>query len=134
MIILSNSIAQTLAPGQSATFDTIVEKTGCAECFRRNSGTITVRNKPAVYDVDFGANIGATTVDTAQLAILYDGSPLLETTALSNTDAVGDLNHIYTATSVKMNCCDGGGFTIANTGTTTITIGANPIFKVRRMG
>ena len=38
MIILSNSVAQTLAPGQSATFDTIILKTGKAECFRRNTG------------------------------------------------------------------------------------------------
>lgn len=134
MIILSNSIAQTVGPGQSATFDTIVEKTGCSECFRRNSGTISIRNKPALYDVIFGANIGATAVGTAQLAIYYDGSPLLETTTLSNTAAAGDLNHIYTGTSVKTNCCDGGSFTIVNTGTATITIGANPIFKVRRAG
>lgn len=133
MIILSNSIAQTVAPGQSATFDTIIEKTGCAECFRRNTGTISVRNRPAIYDIIFGGNIGNVAAGTAQLAISYDGSPLLETTVLSETAAAGDVNHIYTGTSVRTGCCEGGTFTVTNTGADAITIGANPIFKVRRI-
>lgn len=37
MISLSNTTAQTLTPGQSITFNTVVLHTGCAECHRANT-------------------------------------------------------------------------------------------------
>lgn len=33
MIKLTNLTAQTVQPGQSVTFSTIVKRSGCAECF-----------------------------------------------------------------------------------------------------
>ena len=36
MIKLTNLTAQTVQPGQSVTFSTIVKRSGCAECFRRS--------------------------------------------------------------------------------------------------
>lgn len=132
MLILSNSIAQTLTPGQAVTFDTVILKSGCAECFRPNSGAVRLKCKPAIYDVDFKANIGATAPGTAQIAIYLDGAPMLETTAISQTAAADDLNQVSPGTSVKTCECSIGTITVVNTGTVDITIGANPLLRVRR--
>lgn len=131
MLLLSNSIAQTVPPGQAATFDTIIFKCCETECFRPNSGAVRLTRKPAVYDVDFKANIGATEEGAAQVAIFLDGAPMLETTAISQTAAAGDLNQISSGTSVKTCACSPGSITVVNTGTTTINIGANPMLRVR---
>lgn len=133
MIVLSNSVAQTISPGQSVTFDTIVMHTGNAECFRLNSGAVRLRFKNAIYEVYFGANIGAIAEGTAQLAIALDGSPMLETTMISQTAAGGDLNSVGRETAVPTNCCCNGSITIINTGTDDVNIGANPNLYIRRV-
>lgn len=133
MIILSNSIAQTISPGQSATFDTIVLNTGCAECFRKNSGAVRLRFKDAIYNLSFGGNIGGAAAGPVQLAIAFDNSPMLETTMISQTANAGDLNNVKTETAVKTCCCDGGSVTIVNTGTVDVTLGANPNFYIKRI-
>lgn len=133
MIVLSNSVAQTLAPGQSATFDTIVSHTGNAECFRPNSGAVRLRCRNAIYDVEFGANIGTTAPGAAQISVYFDGAPLLETTMISQTAVAGDLNNVNRKTSVNTCCCNGGAITVINTGTTEITIGTNPILYIGRV-
>lgn len=133
MIVLSNSVAQTLAPGQSATFDTIILHTGNAECFRNNSGAVRLRCRNAIYDTHFGANIGAVAPGTAQIAIGFDGTPLLETTMIHETTTAGDLDSVSRDTAVNTCCCDGGAITIINTGTNEITIGANPVLYIRRV-
>ena len=61
MIELSNTTAQTIAPGQSLTFDTVILKSGCAETHRTNSGIVTLRAKCAIYEVHFAANISQLT-------------------------------------------------------------------------
>lgn len=133
MIVLSNSVAQTLSPGQSATFDTVVLKTGNAECFRPNSGSVRLRFANAIYEVHVGANIGATAEGAAQIALSFEGSPMLETTMISQTAAAGDLNSVGRETAVKTCCCNGGYITVTNTGTTDINLGANPILYIRRV-
>ena len=133
MIVLSNSVAQTLGPGQSATFDTIISHTGNAECFRNNSGAVRLRFRSAIYGVSCGANIGATETGEAQLAVCLDGAPLLETTMISQTAAAGDLNSVSRETSVNTCCCDGGAITVVNTGTTTINLGAHPVLRIVRI-
>lgn len=133
MIILSNSVAQTLAPGQSATFDTVVMQTGEAECFRINSGAIKLRFKNAIYQISAGANIGATNAGLAQLALAVDGSPLLETTMISQTAAADNLNNVKTQTAIKTCCCGCASITLINTGTTDVVIGVNPNIYIRRV-
>ena len=68
MISLSNTTAQTLTPGQSITFNTVVLHTGCAECHRANTSSVKLRAK-GIYDVHFSANIGATVAGAAQLLL-----------------------------------------------------------------
>lgn len=134
MIELSNTNAQTLAAGQSMTFDTVLLHTGCAECHRINSGSINLTQKNAIYEISFNCNIGATTAgDTAQVAITIDGAPLPETTAIRTTTAAGDLDNASAQTFVRTCCCIvPNTILLTNTGTTTINVGVYPRISVKR--
>jgi len=133
MLVLSNSVEQTLAPGQAMTFDTVVMHTGCAEGYRPNSGSVVLRARKAIYDCSVGANIGSTTAASeAQLAICLNSSPLLETTMISTTATVGDIENVARNTAVRTDCNGGEYITVVNTGETTITIGAHPELFIKR--
>lgn len=133
MIILTNSTSLTLGPGQSATFDTVVLHTGCAECYRNGSGAVTLRMQNAMYEIAAGGNIGATTAgDVANLTVFLNGSPLPETVMNSVTAAVGDVNNVFRETAVRTCCCGAETATIRNNGDTTIVL-ENPLFKVKRV-
>lgn len=135
MIELSNTNAQTLTAGQSATLDTVLLHTGCAECHRQNSSVINLAQKNAIYEITFNCNIGATTAeDTATLAITLDGAPLQETTVISTTEAAGDLQNVSAGTFVKTCCCgSSNSILLTNIGTTAINIGAYPRLSVKRI-
>ncbi len=133
MIELSNSDAQVLAPGQSATFDTVILHTGSAECHRINSGSINLTRKNAIYRVGYNVNIGGVEEGDAQIAIALDGAPLPETTQKVITVAAGDLEGVSAETFVKTCCCGClGSITLTNTGTTSINLDKNPRFSVKR--
>lgn len=133
MIELSNSNAQILAAGQSATFDTVLLHTGCAECHRPNSGTINLTQKNAIYEISFNANIGATASGEGEIGITLDGSPLPETIGITVVAAAGDLANISGSTFIKTCCCGNPGTVLlTNTGLTEINLGANPRISVKR--
>lgn len=132
MIELSNTAAQTLTPGQSLTFDTVILKCGCDEAHRLNSGIVTVQHK-GVYEVHFAANISGTAVGPVQLSVLLDGEPLPETTMISTVTTAEDQNNVATATLVKVGCGCCGKLTVSNTGTSDVVVGANPAFFVKRV-
>ena len=134
MIELSNTNAQVLAPGQSATFDTVILHTGCAECYRKNSGSIVLTQNNAIYEISYNANIGATAAGDAMLGLSLDGTPLLETNAMTVTAAAGDLANVSSSTFVRTCCCGNGGtITLTNTGTTTINLGINSRLSIKRI-
>ena len=133
MIELSNTAAQTIAPGQSLTFDTVLLKTGCAEAHRTNSGIVTLKANCAVYEIHFAANISATAAGTAQLAISLDGEPLIETTMINSISTAGDPDNAATATLVKTGCGCCGKISVTNTGTTSVIVSANPALFVKRV-
>lgn len=133
MIELSNTTAQTIAPGQSLTFDTMILKSGCAEAHRTNSGIITLRANCAIYEVHFAANIAGTAAGPVQLAILLDGEPLAETTMISTPAAAADTNNVATATLVRTGCGCCGRISVQNTGTSDVVVSPNPAFFVKRV-
>lgn len=133
MIELSNTAAQTIAPGQSLTFDTVLLKTGCAEAHRTNSGIVTLKADCAVYEIHFAANISATAAGTAQLAISLDGEPLVETTMINTISTAGDPDNAATATLVKTGCGCCGKISVTNTGTTSVIVSDNPALFVKRV-
>lgn len=133
MIELSNTTAQTVQPGQSLTFDTVVTRSGCAESHRTNSGIVTLRAKCAKYELHFAANISGTAAGPVQLAIALDGEPLVETTMISTVAAAGDLNNVATSTLVCTDCGCCGRVTVVNSSTEPVVVGANPAFYVKRV-
>lgn len=133
MIELSTTTALTLSPGQTITFNSIPLKTGCAECTRPNTGSVKLRAN-GVYVASFSANIGATAATTpAQLSIQLGGITIPESTMISTTAAVGDLNNVATTIPIRNCCCDYDRITVANTGTSTVNVGAGAMLFVRRV-
>lgn len=140
MILLSNATEQTLQPGQSAVFGLVILHTGCAECYRINSGAVNLKASGALYEIKFNANVGTLTAnDPVQLAIALENSPLLETTMISTpaTATTADtpvLNNISAETIVKTCCCNGSdAVTIINTGENPVVIGVNPKLAIKRV-
>ena len=131
MISLSNTTAQTLEPGQSITFNTVLLHSGCAECHRPNTSSVKLRAK-GIYDIHFSANIAATAVGIAQLSIQIGGDTLNESTMIVTTATANSLNNVATAIPVK-NCCDDfDRVTVTNTGSTTVLVGENPVLFISR--
>ena len=133
MIILSNTTAQTITPGQAITFNTEILHTGCGECHR--PGTSSVKMKAnGIYELYFGGNIGTTIADgIAQIAIAIGGEVLPETKMESETTAAGGLNNVSAKTAFKNCCCDYDRVTVINTGLTDVNIGENPCLFIKRL-
>lgn len=107
MIELSNTTAQTIAVGASVTFNTILLKTGCGECHRKNTGSVKLCAKGGIYQVYFAGNIsGATAGTPVQLNISLGGEVLPETTMIATPAVANDLNNVATTTTIKNYCCD----------------------------
>jgi len=133
VIILTNTASQELAPGQSLTFDLVTLHTGKCECYRQGSGSVMLPMRNSIYEVDFGANIGATTAASeAQLDIMVNASPMAGTTMISTTAAVDDLNSVSRHTAIKTCCCGCEFVTITNTGETTVTV-EDPSLFIKRV-
>lgn len=135
MIILSNTTAQTIQPGQAITFDTVVLHTGNGECHR--PGTSSVKMKAnGIYEAIFNGNVGVptgTTPGPVQLNIAIGGETLAETRMEATPAAVGEFFNVGANTAIKNCCCDYDRLTVVNTGTIPVTIGANPSFFIKRV-
>lgn len=130
-IVVTNTAEQTLQPGQSMIFTEAIIKCGNGECFRRNSSSVKLLGR-GIYDLFLHANIGGVAAGAVQLSMQLGGSTLPETTVISTTAAAGDLNSVSSATFVNTCCGDFDRVTVTNTGTTAVTIGANPALKIAR--
>lgn len=139
MIVVSNTAAVVLTPGQAMTFNNVIWKSGCGESFR-NSGS-SVRVGLGVYELAFNGNVTNADAATAvQLNLAIDGSVLPETTMTSTPNAINALNNVSASTIIgnRGNCCNPNpgnvSVTVVNSGTTNVTIAPNSKFSVRRIG
>lgn len=132
MIVLSNTTAQTLAPGQSITFDKVVHKSGCAECHRPGTASVKLRCQ-GVYAVDFSGNVASTVAGTVQLVIELGGDPLNETTMKSTPAATGDFDNVSSGTKVRNCCGDYDRITVTNNGTIDVVVDANSNLRIGRL-
>lgn len=133
MIELTNTNEQIIEPGQSLVFNEVILNTGCGECYRRNTGSVKLRAN-GIYDVEFSANItGATAGTPVQLAFSLGGAVLAETTMISTPSAADAFNNVHRGTYIRNCCGDYDRVTIINTGTVAVTVGANPVFRVKRV-
>lgn len=133
MIELSNTTAQVLPVGQSIIFDKVLLKTGCAECYRANTGSVKMRAN-GIYKASFAGNIsGATAGTPVQLAFQLGGETMPETTMVATPGAANASNNVATSTLIKNCCGDYDRVTVTNTGTTAVTVADNSAFIVRRL-
>lgn len=133
MLAVSNSTVQTLNPGQSSAFDTVLLHTGCAECYNPTTGLIGLKAGNAIYDISFDANIGGTEAGDAQIGITIDGEPIKQTIAMVVTATAGDLQHVSGGIFLPTCCPMPNVVRLTNTGTTEINLGANPVVRIKRI-
>lgn len=125
MILLTNTVEQTVAPGAAVTFDTVIFQTGGGECHRRGSGGVSMRAK-GIYEVHFSANVSGTV--PVELTVEAGGEPLPETEMVSNVAAE---QNVATMTAVR-NCCQGyERVTVVNTGAADAVVSAPKLFVKR---
>lgn len=132
MIKLTNLVNQSVAPGETVTFSTIMRKSGRAECFREGTGSVKLCCTPATYEVHFGANITADETGFVQLAFALEGDALPESLAGMTITTAGDVNHISLFDSVNNTCCDFDRISVKNVGTIPVVVYANPLLYVKR--
>lgn len=138
MIQISNSTEQTIAPGQAATFDTVMLHTGCGECFNvQIPNSIKLKGGcMAIYDIDFSGNVSTDTALTAgqqlQLAIAVAGFPLVGTQMDAVPAAVDTNVNVSTSTFFQPVCSDQDRVALVNNGTLPVVLAANSILKVVR--
>lgn len=136
MIELTNTATQTVEPGASATFGTVVSQTGCDVCHRCGSGLVQLeghgtRCNPARYSVTVSGNVGGGAGTQANVAVAVNGETLFETVRTATITAATDVFPFAAVTNVKEcgSCCDT--VSIRNVGTTPITL-SNLALIVRR--
>ncbi|MDE7431731.1 MAG: hypothetical protein K2N34_07450 [Lachnospiraceae bacterium] len=130
MVVLSNTVAQTLQPGQALAFDKLVAHSGCGEC-ARSGGPVGLRFN-GTYRVTFHGNVtGATAAAPVELSISIGGAPLTETEMIY-TPAVADaVGNVGTETYIPV-CGSGNNVTVVNTGENPITVSPNTALTVIR--
>lgn len=120
MIVLQTTAAQTLAVGQSLTFNAPIAWTGCGECFRGNTAQVITRPN-AMYDVSFTGNIsGATAGTPVQLTIQASGASLLN--LITTPTAAGEINNVSGNIPVSNACGLGAYISVTNTGTQPVVV------------
>lgn len=133
MIKLTNLAAQTVQPGQSVTFSTIMKRSGCAECFRLGTGSVKLCKRPASYEAVFQANVTTQGVGVAQLSFQLSGDTLPESTAVRQITTANAFDSITLSDLISVSCCDFDRLTVVNTGTIPVVISTNPLFYVKRV-
>jgi hypothetical protein len=133
MISLSNTSEQTISAGQTLTFNTVLVKSGCAECHRRNTGSVKLCARNGMYEINFSANITAASATPIQLSLAIGGDILPETTMVYTPATANAVGNISTTDIIRNNCCDYDRITVVNNGTVDVIVSANPVLFIRRV-
>lgn len=133
MIKLTNLTAQTVQPGQSVTFSTIVKRSGCAEYFRLGTGSVKLCKRPACYEAFFQANVTTEAVGVAQLSFAIGGDTLPESTMVRQITTANAFDSITISDLISVNCCDFDRLTVTNTGAVPVVISTNPLLYIKRV-
>lgn len=132
MIVLSNTNAQTLTPGESLIFDNTVIQSGSAEHHADNSASVLML-KPGMYEIHFTGNVaGVTDESTMMLGVRVGSNTLSETTMMKMACLKEYYSNVASATIVR---CETKGMDIGvtNIGTTPITIAPHSSIFVKRV-
>lgn len=129
MIVLSNTAAQTVQPGEDVMFNTVIMRSGCDAYWQGGTGPLHI--KCGVYDLEFTGNVGGDEATQPNLAITVDGAVLPET-RMTETSALATDTHNVHASTRRRNCFAGAVVSVRNVGTTPVVLQANPALVVER--
>lgn len=132
MIVLCNTTAQTLKPGESLIFDNTVIRSGCAEYHPDHSSSVLIL-KPGIYEIHFTGNIAVTEDDsTARVAVRVGPNALSETTMMKTACPKEHYSNVAAATIVR---CEtkGKDIGVANIGAAPIVIAPHSSIFVKRV-
>lgn len=107
MLELGNSSQQTVLAGASILYNTVIEKSGCGEYYRRGTSSVKLV-KPGRYIVGFSGNIAAVTAASEiAVGITLDGDIAGNTTMLFTPGAVDTFGNVSAITIVDVPFCCG---------------------------
>ena len=132
MIVLSNTTAQTLKPGESLIFDNTVIQSGCAEYHSDHSSSVLIL-KPGMYEIHFTGNVaGIEDESTLRLGIRVGSNTLSETTMMKTVCHKEHYSNVAAATIVR---CDtkGKAIGVTNIGAVPIVIAPHSSIFVKRV-
>lgn len=133
MIELSNTVAQTLLPGQSLSFDKVVMKTGCGECFNSQVPTSVKLCGKGVYNLEFSGNVTASAAATPViLALTVGGTEIPQTRMNASPATAGTLVNVSAGTLFSNCCCDLDRISVTNVGTNPLVVAPNANLRVVR--
>lgn len=132
MIVLCNTTAQTLKPGESLIFDNTVIQSGCAEYHSDRSSSVLIL-KPGMYEIHFTGNIaGVEDESTLRLGIRVGSNTLSETTMMKTVCHKEHYSNVAAATIVR---CEtkGKDIGVTNIGAAPIVIAPHSSIFVKRV-
>lgn len=132
MIVLSNTTAQTLKPGESLIFDNTVIRSGCAEYHSDRSSSVLIL-KPGMYEIHFTGNAaGIEDESTLRLGIRVGSNTLSETTMMKTVCHKEHYSNVAAATIVR---CEtkGKAIGVTNIGAVPIVIAPHSSVFVKRV-
>lgn len=135
MIVLTNTNAVVIQPGEVVPFNKVIFRTKCGECWNHQLPSRVKLRQGGVYSLGFSGNVTSSTAAVQlQLAIAVAGVPLVETAMNSVPAAPNDLNNISTETRYGVGCADADVVTVMNTGTEPVTLAPNSSFVIDNRG
>lgn len=136
MIEVTNTATQTISPGGIITFDKLLLKSGCGECYNAmlpTSVKLCSNGKEHIYELSFSGNVTNTAANNAvQLAIALGGVQLPQTARTVTPTVAGALWVLPTSTIIRICCCDMDRVSVMNTGANPIVIAPNATLRVVR--
>lgn len=132
MIVLSNTTAQTLKPGESLIFDNTVIQSGCAEYHSDHSSSVLIL-KPGMYEIHFTGNVaGIEDESTLRLGIRVGSNTMSETTMMKTVCHKEHYSNVAAATIVR---CEtkGKAIGVTNIGAVPIVIAPHSSIFVKRV-
>lgn len=129
MIVVTNSAAQTVQPGEDVVFSQVSQRCGC-DTFFQGAGPLHI--KCGEYQIAFTANVGGAAGTQANLAVTVDGAVVPESLMVATVAANADVHNVH-CLIVRRNCIPGSVVGVRNTGTTPVTVQAYPALAVERI-
>lgn len=132
MIVLCNTTAQTLKPGESLIFDNTVIQSGCAEYHSDHSSSVLML-KPGMYEIHFTGNVAGIEDDsTTKVAVRVGPNTLSETTMMKTVRLKDHYSNVAAATIVR---CGAKGMDIgvSNIGAVPVVIAPQSSIFVKRV-